>query len=307
MTKPVFIIGCPRSGTTILLYLLAAHEAFAWVSGQLNRFPQMMILLSYYNRIYDIPGFGKYLFLLAHNEKCRRILPRPVEPWRFWNTYLSNFQWERRGQIPPRRRTENDITPEEITNTRRVIQRLCKYQNRERFISKYTDFPRIKYLLQPFPDAQFIHILRDGRAVAHSYCTRIKSGDFGTWQEREWWVRGWPASWRKHWRQNYNSPLSLTAYQWKFFVKEIREDAKCLPSRQYLEVRYEDLMESPKKTLVHILEFCGLGFTTRVSRYLDRIGLRNMNYKWKKALDDEQQRELNELIVDDEFRRTFED
>ena len=245
MSKPVFIIGCPRSGTTMALDLLSVHENFAWVSQVLNERPKKLELATF-NRIYDDPIRGESLLL---ERQQGMTLPRPVEPWKFWNTYLSKFQWERGGPIPPRRRTGKDITAEEIKTIRSVITGICQRQRKARFLSKYTDFPRIKYLTQAFPDAIFIHIVRDGRAVANSYTNQIKSGVIGTWEEREWWIRGLPKTWRKEWTEKYQTPLGLTAYLWKFFVNEIWEDAKSLSPDQFVEVRYRDLMQSPKKTL----------------------------------------------------------
>lgn len=225
MDRPMFIIGCPRSGTTITLDLLCMHQSLAWVSHKVDRSPDRLEL-SKQNRIYDIPFLGKFLYL---NKKKSKRLPFPVEPWNFWDTYLSRFQWERFGNIPPHRANENDITRQEIETIRKVINTICKYQNKTRFLSKYTDFPRIKYLTQAFPDAIFIHIIRDGRAVANSYYEQIKKGIFKTWAERDWWIQGWPEEWRKVWKEKYNTPLTFVTFQWKFFVDEIRKDSKFVP------------------------------------------------------------------------------
>ena len=59
--KPVFIIGCPRSGTTLLLDLLAAHEAFAWASHYTNHLSRFSIL-DLLNLVYEVPVLGRKLF-----------------------------------------------------------------------------------------------------------------------------------------------------------------------------------------------------------------------------------------------------
>ncbi len=99
--KPIFIMGCPRSGTTIFLDLLSSHEDFAWVSLQYNRLPWLHFI-NFYNRIYSLPMLGKILSIKKGSNNKRSInylLPQPVEPWIFWNTYLSNFQWKRFSNI----------------------------------------------------------------------------------------------------------------------------------------------------------------------------------------------------------------
>ena len=55
MDKPIFLIGCPRSGTTILLRLIAAHEELAWVSRYVNKLPKRLSL-TLLNRVYDLHG-----------------------------------------------------------------------------------------------------------------------------------------------------------------------------------------------------------------------------------------------------------
>jgi hypothetical protein len=303
MHKPVFIIGSPRSGTTILLDLLSAHEDFAWVSHY-SHFAPKVHNLAYLNRVYDIPFLGRRIFL--KKNAIRNVLPHPTEPWGFWNAYLPKFQWERGGKTPPRRRTKEDISTQEIRNTRKAVQSICRFQHKSRFLSKYTDFPRIEYLTQVFPDAQFVHILRDGRAVINSYYNEVKKGNFKTWEEREWWLRGWPEAWCKLWKEEYDSVLSFLAFQWKFFLMEIWKDARCLPANQYLEIRYEELIENKKDSVQNIVRFCELAFSSRIKWYLERTPLYNMNYKWREHLNKEQQGELEEIIIEDEFTRTFE-
>ena len=57
-----------------------------------------------------------------------------------------------------------------------------------------------------FPQAKFIHIIRDGRATASSYYERVSTGKFGNWMEREWWIRGWPKQWQSEFLTEYNLP-----------------------------------------------------------------------------------------------------
>lgn len=303
--EPVFIIGCPRSGTTIALDLVASHGAFAWVSNKVNRNPEKLGL-TVLNQVYNLPLVGKHLYTNRRRRLLRR-LPAPVEPWQFWDTYLARFRWTRGGPIPPRRRTADDITPEESNRIRSVIHRICSYQRRGRFLSKHTDFPRITYLSQAFPDARFIHVVRDGRATAYSLCDRVMNKWSRYWDERAWWVSGWPATWCDEWIQRYGCALSFSAYQWKFFVTEIWKDAGSLSENRYLEVHYRDLVSSPDTVLESIFRFCGLEMSPSAAWYHRRVSLVNMNYKWRERLDDEQKAMLGDIIHEGEFRKLLDD
>jgi len=299
-SRPVFIIGCPRSGTSITLDLLSAHEDFAWVSNLLNEFPRKLELSSF-NRVFDSER-GAFLLLKRHQV---RTLPVPVEPWGFWTAYLRRFRWKTGGELPPHRHNETDITSEETKTVRYVVNAICNYQRKERFLSKYTDFPRIKYLTQAFPDALFVHVVRDGRAVAYSYYEQLIRGSWRTWEEREWWIRGWPEPWRNEWLEKYKCRLAFVAYQWMYFVNEIWEDARDLSCSQFVEVRYKELIESPKMVLANIFEKCDLRMASRVDRYADRLALTDMNLKWREALRVEERVMLNRIMKEDRFTRLF--
>ena len=307
MNKPIFIIGCPRSGTTVTMDLLGVHRELAWVSNHVDRCPGHLHRTTL-NRVYDIPLVGERLYYLrtrrstAAMADARKVLPGPVEPWRFWNHYLTKFQFERGGDVSPRGRTPADLSPSEITKIMRAVESICTYAGKRRFLSKYTDFPRMAYLLAAFPDALFIHVHRDGRAVAASYLAEISEGRFGTWEEREWWLSGWPAQWREEWFERYRTPLAFSAFFWKYFVDAILADAEEIPRQQYLAVRYRDIVGAPNEIFASILRFCGLEACDRMTRLVERTDLQDMNRKWRERLSEGDQRVLNEIIHEPEFR-----
>lgn len=240
-------------------------------------------------------------------DRFRLRLPQPVEPWAFWNHYLSRFQWPRRVDTPPRRRTAADISEEEVSTTRDAVSGLLAAAGKRRLLSKYTDFPRMTYMAEVFPDARFIHIVRDGRAVAASYLGKLESGTFGTWEEREWWMQGWPDSWRSQWREQHASRLGFVAYQWKFFVSMIRQESQKLRPGQYAEFTYRDIVKSPSVTLEKIFAFCELAPSQTVDWYVREIHLENMNKKWPVKFSEEEARQLEEIISEPELKALLEE
>jgi hypothetical protein len=60
--RPIFIIGAPRSGTTILLDILAGNEGVSWISNYVNSAPSET-WRSVINRLYDVPIIGKNAYL----------------------------------------------------------------------------------------------------------------------------------------------------------------------------------------------------------------------------------------------------
>lgn len=96
----------------------------------------------------------------------------------------------------------------------------------------------IPKLLEWFPDAQFIHLVRDGRDVALSL--------FG----------------RKHDFSVYNAYFA--AEYWESYIEKGRAAGSQLSSDQYIEVHYEDLLSKPDKTFKTICTFLGEEFSEKM-------------------------------------------
>ena len=89
-----------------------------------------------------------------------------------------------------------------------------------------------------FPDAKFIHLIRDGRDVVASLI-RVSE------------------SWGRHWAPRTVGQASLF---WRKHVLTTRAlGQEVLPPFAYLEIRYEELKVSPTKTLHGIFSWLGIG------------------------------------------------
>ena len=92
-----------------------------------------------------------------------------------------------------------------------------------------------------FPEAKFIHIIRDGRGVfvsAWHHNVRSKDANLD--------------------RLGFEDFLRITAREWAERVRRAREAGKQLGNR-YFEVRYEDLVADPAIWMTRILDFLGAG------------------------------------------------
>ncbi len=199
----------------------------------------------------------------------------------------------------------DDMTAAEAQAVRGAVADLLRRQRRTQFVSKYTDYPRISYLTKAFPDARFVHITRDGRGVAHSYAKKMRSGSFGTWDERDLWIQALDEDSQERWAKIDQSPLALGLLLWKYFIGEIRDDAANVAPEQYLEVRYADLVSRPRELLSDVFGFCGMDWTPRFTRELDHLELTDMNRKWRTELSEDERVLLDELVVEPELRELF--
>lgn len=94
-----------------------------------------------------------------------------------------------------------------------------------------------------FPEARFIHIIRDGRDVALSYVDAPVGPQ----------------------------TLEAAALKWRRFVRRAREGGRLVGPGRYIEVRYEELTQQTEDVLRLVCEFIGLEFDDRMLRYHERV------------------------------------
>lgn len=291
--QPVFIIGCPRSGTTYFLNALAAQGEFAWVSGKLNNSPDQLELTNE-NHVFD--RWLKGIRMYTNPDKCGFKAQHPVECWNFWNLYLPGFQWQFSSHKKAAPVTFEELSHEQIVTVQHAVEQVCQLQGKAFFLSKYTDFARIKLIKLIWPNAKFIHLKRDGRAVASSYKEKIDKSDFHTWEEREYWIESWSEEDQHEFQSKYSdSKLALVAFQWKNFLKNIEEESSELSSETYLEITYDQLTKDPE-TWKRICEFSGVTYNRRLRYFLKYKYPSNMDYKWRERLNEMEIATLEQII-----------
>ncbi len=292
----LFLIGCPRSGKTTTHDILASSGKFAWISNLQRSYPRKGSL-SILNRKYDIPLFG----LRAYAKKKRTDLTAPVQGNDFWKHHIPSFELERfedavplEKRRPPGLKTGDEIPQEHEERTKKAVRDICKWQGKDHFLSEYALWSRMNFFTSIFPKAKFVHVVRDGRAVAHEYRKMIEKGIYPEKREMRWWMSGWPRGWREEYEENFDSLLAFCAFQWKFILKMIWDDSKYISEDRYLEIRYEDMVEDPEFVFSDILEFYGMDLVPRIERYIERITLEKQDTI--KELDDRDIGVLDEIL-----------
>lgn len=188
---PIFIVGCQRSGTTLLRLMLDSHPNIS--CGPETRF---------------LEGLSK----LAGEASSR--LTRYGFPEDYWDRKIAEFfdSFQRDYATRRGRRRWADKTPRYALS--------------------------LGYINRLFPTCLVIHVIRDGRDVVASHLAR-----WGYW-------------------------AGLKAIQkWPRYVRTARRAGQALPDGRYLEVRYEELVADPEKTMRGLLEFVGEPWDVQVLDY----------------------------------------
>ena len=178
-------------------------------------------------------------------------------------------------------KTADDATPADI---RRIRGNFCYFQwltGKPFIVNKHPENCfRIHYMKKIFPEARLIHIVRDGHAAINSNNKRAvprspaEDVPFGGYSR--------PPGWQK-WLDR--TKLEQFSYMWsESALYAARAGRKY--SKDYLEVRYEDLTANPSEVVTDIWKWLGLEVTPELVDQLPTFS--SQNYKWKEKLSREQ-------------------
>jgi hypothetical protein len=279
ITKPIIIVGTGRCGSTVFHRLLATHPQLMWLSGFAEQYP-------------DKPVWNRRAVTAMDNQLLRRMFGKKIragEAYRFWDRYAYGFS------EPCRDLVLGDVTPRVKKQLRAALEQMLT-PARNRMLVKITGWPRIGFLSGVFEDAKFIHVIRDGRAVANS----LLHVDF--------W-RGWygPQGWRAGqlspedqaaWERYDRSFVALAGIEWRIQMRAIEAARRTLDPKLFLEIRYEEFCKQPLETCRRVVEFAELADSTKFEREVEAASIRDSN-RWRDELTPEQQAVLQELLRED--------
>ena len=224
VAKPIFLVGAERSGTTVLRLMFASHPKLAWC----NEFEYSV------DRVADDgtpPHLNDYYeWLEAHRvfQATGFELDRSLSYTQLVNSFLSQ------------KRAQED-KPFVGGTVHRHFDRLLKI----------------------WPDARFIHMIRDPRDVARSCIGMGWAGNVWTGVER--WLEA--------------------ERLWEEFSTQ-------LPPERFIEVTYETLIEKPEETLTRLCEFIGIPYDEAILNYAQTTtyDLPDVRYiaQWRRKLSEEE-------------------
>jgi Sulfotransferase family len=209
--RPIFLVGCPRSGTTLLSAILHAHPRIAMP-------PETRFLLPVYRSRLE---FGDLTIAANRRRLARRMTGR--------GTRFRDLGLARKDVIQ-----KIVAAPPTVGSAAGTIWReFAHSRGKARWGEKRPAYWRdMALILRLFPDAQVIHLVRDGRACAASL------------KQVHWWPSGVPGA--------------IAA--WVLADRELRRVGQRLPADSYHRLRYEDLLADPRAELSALCKFLGEDF-----------------------------------------------
>lgn len=295
--SPLFILGAPRSGTSLLYKLLCLHPDAAFISNYVHRVPAAPQLAALNRVARRLPAaqmgvwFGRdsNAYVYGGRRPLRqRLVPMPSEGEPVF----------RRAGLPadPADARDGD-GPARRAALRRTYASLSAFGGGSVVISKRIGHNRRIPLLQDaFPDARYLNLTRDGRAVALS----LSRVDW--WPELVvWWYGGTPGQWAAEGRD----PWELCARHWVEEVRVIDEGLVQVPSESVLNLSYEDLVADPLPVLDAIAAFARLSEDAGWRSRLRTMSFPNKNDAWRDKLDDQARLCIESVQAEELSRRGY--
>ncbi len=264
--EPIFIIGIPRSGTTILEELFTAHKDTAYFEN-------------YSARYYKRPSMFRFIPMLMKYQKFRYKIDRPKrsEGW-VWDRFANSLDYL----------DESHVTEEMKSYFYNAIKYQLKAFNATRFVSKNPrNCMRIRWINHMFPNISYIMIERDKKPVISSMYYGIKR-------------------YKKKWGDKFlKPPSSLRGFGYiKKMLGEDRSDMqtcvsfyelyrnalyKDLPiiSDRTITLQYEEFVKDPRNTIKKLYEFTHLDWYDELEKFIPKQLELGNNEKWKLLPDDE--------------------
>ncbi|MEY4592785.1 MAG: hypothetical protein RIR18_1680 [Pseudomonadota bacterium] len=273
--KPIFIVGCGRSGTALLCNLLSQHPGLIQTPG--------------YPDGEDHEGW------IEHGHCVMAGIGSPGN--KKYGSGINGFQY-------CLHMTKEDVTPEIIDGMhhhytsvagqteKRVINKCCHLSN------------KLDYVLSIFPDAKIIHIIRDSEPTIASWMAVMHEHPTLTAYLPD---EPFPCLWL------FEKPKDPVAYNrlvrdsrfclggneeiWlNYWLKTNTGIEQQMLNRidQLAVVRYEDIIQSPAETLNHLTDFCQLKPHTFSVEHIDK----NTAKKHKSLIKDSALPRIQSLSAD---------
>jgi hypothetical protein len=215
---PVFVVGSQRSGTTLLRFMLDRHPDLA-IPSESRFIPVLWKRRKRYGAGGRIENREAWL---------RDVASQPA--FRFWNISIKDVRVELESVHP-------------LDFPRAIEAIYCCYARRygkSRWGDKTPQYvDRLALLGGLFPNARFVHVIRDGRDVALSMI------DLN----------------RLHHR------AATAGFFWARSIRRARTAQQWLGPQRYMEVRYESLLEEPEVELRGVAEFLELPYDSVMLRH----------------------------------------
>lgn len=265
--------------------IFARHKSLAWLSNYSTHFPGSPWITALHRLSFAKVGEKRQ----GQNVSALNAwLPKPAENYNVWErVFGQDFLYDALAG--------RAADPDAAARMRRYVDHILAAQGRPRFCAKLTGPPRIHFLHSVFPDAVFIDVIRDPRAVVASLLNKkfwlSRGGDAGPF-----WSNIVSAVAREKAGVSLSgSRVAWTALQWGAVLELTERERQALNGR-FMRLRYEDFVTRTQEAVDEVTRFLRLDASDEVMRYAKSRNLSDMNYKALDRLSSGDISEIEEML-----------
>lgn len=222
--SPIFIVGAPRSGSSILWQLIAKYYRIVYISNFMALFPSRMskiFCLTWQSILnYNKIKHSQYGYISGLNS--------PNEAGALMDLWF-----------------DNKLNQHQILSIRNTVARISKMAKSPFVFKNLNNSIRIENILKIFPDAKFIYLKRNYKDNVKSLLNARKQihNDLSKW----WSVT--PKNWK---RISMKSPEEQVDWQIKQINNQIELDLWAKNNPQWIKINYENLCVHTEDCLSYI-------------------------------------------------------
>ena len=223
-----FIIGNPRSGTTLFRLMLNKHSKICVP-------PEAGFLVWLYEELKN------EIFSTNYDTFIKRLISTSkIETWNLDYKQLKNYL-----------NIKKPSTFKDVINCVYAFyasdilkKEVTLYGDKNNYYLKHIDL-----LASLYQNAKFVHIIRDGRSVAASYKSVMKQEIVSKYAPK------------------LPTEINNIALDWTTNISHIEKSFSNLVSDKKITIRYEDLVLEPDSTLTTVCNFLGIEFEKQMLDY----------------------------------------
>lgn len=211
---PLFLVGMPRSGTKLLRGMLGQHRRIRFSDVETEFFPYWV---ANWHQFTPLENRQRFDHFYLHCMKLPFFIQNAER-----GIVIARDEWFSRCQ---------EFTPPAVFDAMmRIVLAIEPHDRTTIWGDKSPSYiTHVPLLLEHFPEARVVHIVRDVR----DYCLSI----------------------HKAWGKS----MIRAAHRWQEDVSKCRSAGKYF-SRSYMEIRFEDILLDPITSLIGVCRFIGLEF-----------------------------------------------
>ncbi|KXF83554.1 sulfotransferase [Enterovibrio coralii] len=270
LKKPLIFVGPPCSGVSLISNIVLHHPELCWLDENFEKHPTS----NFQHKLFKYTSgwrakANKFPAKSLRSAIANDFSPTPTEATLFWDSMTRDDVDFYRGFARGKH-----ASPMEISEIKKVLSNRMVTAEKSRLALRFTGPARLCYLQSLFPDAKFVHVVRDPASTVNSLMS-LEDWEFQG-KNMLWWRGTYSLQELAQYDLLRRHAVAGTAFQLNKLLQTTKQEIDEL-DLDLMTVNYEDFVANPSQTLLNLLEFGELDPHRDVERAMKRADIRCSN------------------------------